>query len=505
MRKALLLLCVSLALSSRAWAGPSSPAAGSPFVEESARLPLLGTVRVYRPQPVSEARGVVLFVSGDGGWKLGVLAMARRLAGTALVVGIPMDEWRKVTERHTGACWYPAGELEAMAQAVEKFYKFPRYLPPILVGYSSGATVVYGSIAQAPAGSFSGSVSLGFCPDLGVRRPICSREVWKPAYDAAKGVSLLPPRADLPRTSAGSPSWITLQGLVDQVCDAHQVLQFVKAIPSARAVPLPKVGHGFGNAKNWGKAFDEAVGSFMQPSSPWRSTNQATTDLSAPAPEAVGRKLDSLGLPLVVSWPKSAKDALIFVSGDGGWMDLDQEVASRLRHAGVAVIGWNSLHYFWEAKQPGRFRDDLERVLAALPVSLRTFAGGFSFGAEVVSVSVSPASQQGGSLSRLGGLILLAPGPYATFEVSPMDWLFSDSSPTRYPVAAALKKMRDRPILCLQPSGGGDSGCPAEPQSNLVRIRMPGSHHFGGNYDALTGHVLDFMRGVRVSAARKKR
>jgi type IV secretory pathway VirJ component len=34
---------------------------------------------------------------------------------------------------------------------------------------------------------------------------------------------------------------------------------------------------------------------------------------------------------------------------------------------------------------------------------------------------------------------------------------------------------------------------------------MPGSHHFGGNYDALTGHVLDFMKGARVSAARKKR
>jgi type IV secretory pathway VirJ component len=503
-RKALLLLGALLSLMSPVWAKQHAPSETPRFVEETAKIPLLGSVRVYRPTEVSEARGVVLFVSGDGGWKLGVLAMARRLAGTALVIGLPMNEWRKIAEKHAGACWYPAGELEAMAQAVEKLYKFPRYIPPILVGYSSGATLVYGSIAQAPAGSFSGSVSLGFCPDLDVRRPFCSHEAWKPSYDGAKGISLLPPRPDLPSAPTGSPSWIALQGLVDQVCDPQQVIQFVKAIPSARAIPLPKVGHGFGNAKNWGQAFDEAVGSFLPPVSPWRLPKPAPSDAAAAAPGEVRSKLDSLDLPLVVSWPKSARQALVFVSGDGGWMELDQEVTSRLRRAGVAVIGWNSLHYFWEAKEPRRFRDDLEQVLGALPPSLPVFAGGFSFGAEVVSVSVSPASAAGG-LARLAGLVLLAPGPYATFEVSPLDWLFSDSSPTRYPVGSALSRIHDRPILCLQPSGEDDSGCPAQSQPNLVRIRMPGSHHFGGNYDALTGHVLDFMKGARVSAARKKR
>src|SRR5262249_59534618 len=131
--------------------------------EEQVPGRLLGKLPVYRPDPVVKARGLVLLVSGDGGWKLGVVGMARRIAGSAVVVGIPMTTWRKMAELHPDSCWYPAGELESIAQAVEKTYRFPRYLPPVLVGYSSGATVVYGALAQAPAGSFPGPPSLGFC------------------------------------------------------------------------------------------------------------------------------------------------------------------------------------------------------------------------------------------------------------------------------------------------------------------------------------------------------
>ncbi len=47
---------------------------------------------------------------------------------------------------------------------------------PILVGYSSGATLVYATLAQAPVGTFKGALSLGFCPDLEWRMPLCRGE-----------------------------------------------------------------------------------------------------------------------------------------------------------------------------------------------------------------------------------------------------------------------------------------------------------------------------------------
>jgi len=496
-RRFLLASGIAFAIASQTFPWAEDGSANSSIVEESVRIPLLGQVAVVRPRDIHKIRGVVLFISGDGGWKLGVVGMARRLGDESLVVGIPMPDWQRIAEKGASACWYPAGELEAMAQAVEKIYKLPRYLPPILVGYSSGATVVYGVLSQAPAGAFAGGVSLGFCPDLDVRRPLCSKGDWHPPFDAKRGMSLLPIRADLPLSASSSPSWIALQGTLDQVCNPEAVASFVAKIPAARAILLPKVGHGFGVTRHWAQQFDEAVGSFLEEGSIWEHPRKAETP-SAPnlAPEAIRDKLDSLDLPLVVSWPRQAESILIFLSGDGGWMELDREVAARLHRDSVAVVGWNTLRYFWEARSPEEFDADLARVIEALPDSLPVFAGGFSFGAEVIPVSLQRQAESSSPVVRLRGLVLLAPGPYATFEVSPLDWIFENDSPTRFPVASALRQEKNVPILCLEPASGEKSGCPTKPQANLHHLRLAGSHHFGGDYGTLAESILKFMRQV---------
>jgi type IV secretory pathway VirJ component len=497
MRRLLLASGITLAMAFQAGARTEDRSADPPFLEESIRIPVLGQVAAVRPRDIRKVRGVVLFISGDGGWKLGVVSMARRLGDEALVVGIPMPEWQRIAEKHPGSCWYPAGELEAMAQAVEKTYKFPRYVSPILVGFSSGATVVYGVLAQAPAGAFAGGVSLGFCPDLDVRRPLCAKGDWHPSFDGKRGASLLPVRPDLPFHASSSPSWIALQGKLDQVCDPEAVERFVARIPAARAILLPKVGHGFGVTRNWAREFDGAVESFLEAGSIWEPPREAEIP-SAPnlAPDDIRNKLDSLDLPLVVSWPRQAESILIFLSGDGGWMELDREVAAHLHRDSVAVVGWNTLRYFWEARSPEQFDVDLSRVIEALPDSLPIFAGGFSFGAEVVPVSLARQTHPSSPVARLGGLVLLAPGPYATFEVSPLDWIFENNSPTRFPVAAALQQEERLPILCLEPASGEKSGCPARPQPNLRHLRMAGSHHFGGDYATLAETILKFVREV---------
>ena len=57
-------------------------------------VPSFGTVTIYAPQGAPKA--VVLFVSGDGGWSLGVVPMAEQLrAAGALVVGIDIRLFMK--------------------------------------------------------------------------------------------------------------------------------------------------------------------------------------------------------------------------------------------------------------------------------------------------------------------------------------------------------------------------------------------------------------------------
>ncbi|MBI3450668.1 MAG: virulence factor family protein [Acidobacteria bacterium] len=480
--------------------------AAAGFVEESMTLPIFGKTTIYRPEPLTRTRGVILFISGDGGWNLGVVDMARRSASRALVVGLSMPVWQKAIEKDPDHCWFPAGELESIAQTVEKTYRLPRYLKPLLVGYSSGATVAYAALAQAPAETFSGAISLGFCDDVDVARPVCGHTGWKPEFVPRKHLSVLPPDPEIAARLNGAPRWIALQGLVDQVCDPNAVGAFAARIPAAKRVDLPKVGHGFSVPRNWGSSFDASVDEMLDPSSPWDPLPESARHVVVNhSPADIQSRLDALDLPLEVQWPTGGAEpaeALIFVSGDGGWADIDQRVATSLASRGIGVVGWNTLRYFWSERTPEAFQADLARVIDALPPEIRVFAGGYSFGAEIMPVAVSRRPRgETGSLSRISGLVLLAPGPFASFEVSPLDWIRTSEAPTRHPVAEAIGATDGIPVLCLTGAEQSESGCPEHPTARVRNVTLAGGHHFGGDYEALSLKIAEFMRTGGAAAA----
>jgi type IV secretory pathway VirJ component len=473
-------------------AAPLLLAAATPStVEETRKLPGFGDVTVYRPKDLANARGVVLFISGDGGWKLGVVDMARFLDDRTIVAGLSMPAWQKRVEAHAGTCWYPAGELEVAAQALEKLYKLPRYVRPILVGYSSGATVVYGALAQAPPTTFRGAVSLGFCPDLEVKRKFCGTNEWRPLWDEKKKQIWLPETSEMTEREGGGDKWIALQGMIDQVCAPPQTVKFVGKVPHSQVVSLDKVGHGFSVPARWKTAFERSVSDLLEPQSvldPLPHTVTEKKGLESPA--EIAAKLESLDLPLTITWPPRAHAIDIFVSGDGGWADLDEGVAQRLAGKGIAVVGWNTLRYFWLEKTPRRFSADLARVVKALPEDLAVFAGGYSFGAETVPIAVAGAADP--ELARIAGLTLLGPGAYAAFEVSPLDWIRTGTQTTEHPVGPAIERA-GRPAICIASADDHESGCPAGPLPGYTRELVSGGHHFGSDYDALASKIAAFV------------
>ncbi|MGY0036185.1 AcvB/VirJ family lysyl-phosphatidylglycerol hydrolase [Pedobacter sp. NJ-S-72] len=107
--------------------------------EESFRYGPFGKITIY--QPVKKPTSVVLFVSGDGGWKDGVINMAQRLAEQgALVLGIDARNYKKALAKRKTDCYYPAADFEQLSLMIQKKYKFSNYTKPVLVGYSYGAT-----------------------------------------------------------------------------------------------------------------------------------------------------------------------------------------------------------------------------------------------------------------------------------------------------------------------------------------------------------------------------
>lgn len=99
--------------------------------EETVEFGRFGKLTLYRntPQPSQ----VVLFVSGDGGWNLGVIDMARSLAGLdALVVGIDITHYLRQLGQSAEACSYPAADFENLSKFIQKKLGFDRYRPPVL-------------------------------------------------------------------------------------------------------------------------------------------------------------------------------------------------------------------------------------------------------------------------------------------------------------------------------------------------------------------------------------
>jgi type IV secretory pathway VirJ component len=448
-----------------------APAIGA-SAEETMSFAPFGPVAIYRSRP--HPSHVVLFVSGDGGWNLGVIDMARALSEEdALVVGIDITRYLKNVEKAKAACAYPAGDLQNLAKFVQKKTGFRNYTLPILVGYSSGATLVYASLAQAPPNTFRGAISLGFCPDLNLTKPFCRGYGLSWVQDPKdSGISFLPAQ------HLESP-WIALQGTIDRVCNADATKDYVKQVPSGEIRLLPKVGHGFSVQRNWMPQFREAFARINQ----------------AAAPEPASSETGLKDLPLVELPAAGEKEFLaVIVSGDGGWASLDRDVGIYLSGIGIPVVGLNSLRYFWTARTPEESSRDLNRILSHYLNAWRKKRAvliGYSFGADVLPFMASrlPAEMRG----RVSGLVLLGPSMAAKFEFHLTDWIGGPGSATGEPVLPELEKIAGPKVLCLAGSEETDSLCQKADRRKIKVELLPGGHHFGRDYERIGGLIAEEM------------
>jgi len=461
MRRALFILLILLLLS---WS--SVLCAG----EETVAFGRFGHVTLYRQSP--KPSQVVLFVSGDGGWNLGVIDMARALASIdALVVGIDITSYLKSLASSGDKCSYCAADFESLSKFVQKKLDFPRYVQPMLVGYSSGATLVYATLVQAPPNTFVGAISLGFCPDLPLTKPLCRGNglEWQPG-PRGKGYSFLP------ATDLQAP-WIAFQGTIDKVCDAGATAAYVKQVKNGEIVLLPEVGHGFSVQRNWMPQFKQAFARLAK--------RQAAVE---------SHEAGELGdLPLVeVPATGSHTDLMaVIVSGDGGWAGIDRQVADVLAGKGVPVVGLNSLAYFWSKRTPDGSARDLERILGyylSRWKKEKAILVGYSLGADVLPFMASRLPRE--LQSRVSLIALLGPGRQVDFEFHLTEWLGSSSDGTTYPLRPEVQKLKGTRLLCFYGEEETDSLCRDLNPALAKGVAMKGAHHFGGNYDAIAEAIL---------------
>ena len=219
----------------------------------------------------------------------------------------------------------------------------------------------------------------------------------------------------------------------------------------------------------------------------------ALTTPAAPDAHAGPVRAEPLAQLPIVAQPTSASgDSLVvFYSGDGGWAGLDRGLTEGLAHAGVPVVGFDSLRYFWNGKSPDQAAADLAEVLEHYMAAWRrdrVILAGYSFGAGALPPIVARLPPE--LRSRIRVVALVGVEPYGDLHFHLGSWL-DRRSPSAYPLAPILAELRDVPIVCIY--GDRDekaTACPTLAPGAVRAIRVSGDHHFAGDYDGLGRTVL---------------
>ncbi len=390
---------------------------------ETLTVPTFGRVMVYAPARAPDQ--VVLFISGDGGWNLGVVSMAERL----------------------------------------------RDLGALVVGYSSGATLAYAALVSAPPGTFAGAISLGFCSDLEIHTSVCQMRGLKTSKAKRVGFDLAPfPGLTVP--------WMVLQGEADQACSPSATRAFVGASGASRLFSLPKVGHGFGVPRNWDPQFVEAYKAVA-------SARPADGGRPGSVPEVA-----DLSLVEVAATVRRDTDLMaILLTGDGGWAEIDKGVAAGLAGAGVPVVGWSSLNYYWTPRTPETATADLARIIehySRVWRKKRVQLIGYSFGADVLPFLVSRLSAE--SRARVAGVSLLGLSDTAAFEFHLASWLGGGGN-QRYQTVPEVERL-NVPVTCVFGADESDSACRSLKGRHVKAVAVGAGHHFGNDYARVVDVIL---------------
>ncbi len=415
----------------------------------------------------------VMLLSGADARTARLAALAQVLvAHGALVVTIDLPKLEQNLAADGDRCVFPDGDLENLSHFVQAYYRLPTYLSPILVGDGEGAAFAYAMLAQAPANTFAGALSMNFRPTLSLRKPLCKGSgVQFRVRGAAAGVELRPARKL-------QGKWIVLQNPAARDYPLAAARAFVAAIPGAELLNVAGEAH----AASPEAGMPEFAAAFAR----------LTPSVQAGAPTAPAVLGDLPVIEMPAQGGASSEFAII-LSGDGGWAGLDKDVAGALVARGIPVVGLDSLRYFWSPRTPQGLASDLDRMIRYYLPRLgkrRVLLIGYSQGADVLPFAVNRLPAPARATVALAAVIGMS--AHAIFEFHVTNWLTDDASgPATQP---EISRIAGLPVLCIYGKDEDDSVCPRLDPTKVHVVEMPGGHHFDGNYAGLAQKILTYAQ-----------
>ncbi|MGF9693416.1 AcvB/VirJ family lysyl-phosphatidylglycerol hydrolase [Rhizobium sp. 0TCS1.26] len=442
---------IATAGSAAAQAQPPA-AAGDPALE----LGMIPTPHIFKP--VGTMKSNIFLLSDADGWNDVEDSQAKALAAKgALVVGIDLPSYIAALNKDEDDCIYMISDVESVAQQVQRSLGSGSYRSPVIAGTGAAGALVLGMIAQSPAATIGEAIAVD--PQAGIT---LTKQLCTPAEKQQDGERII-------------------YGLTEG------------------ALPAPVTIYLSGSADAEGRKHAEA----LQASHPDIDIEEAQGSAADTLAEALTASMDAagsddatLGLPLTIleAAPKLDTMAIVY-SGDGGWRDIDSEVAAALQADGVPVVGVDALRYFWSRKTPDETAADLSRIIRTYRKQWNVshvVLIGYSFGADILPSTFNrlpPADR-----SKVSLLSLLALSHVADFEISVSGWLGGQGDGDGGDPTEALQSIDPKLVQCVYGTEDDDEACKGLAARGVEIIGIEGGHHFDEDYEKLAGYILKGLR-----------
>lgn len=214
----------------------------------------------------------------------------------------------------------------------------------------------------------------------------------------------------------------------------------------------------------------------------------------APLPDAADTAVRAL--PLTEIPAHRAGDAVaVFITGDGGFAELDREVAGVLADSGISVVALDTRAYLWHHRTPEETAADVARIARHYSTRWhreRLLLVGYSHGANLIPFVADhlPADVA----PRIALFAMLGLGPGASFQFHMADLFRDIRRNTDLPVPPQLAKLRGRRMLCIYGADEPRSSCRDADSTLLARHALPGDHHFNRAYRAIGAIIVNAAR-----------
>ena len=467
LRRALLTAC----LLGSAAAGATGPT--------HAAQPMIGSPEIVLPH--SAPTGAVVLFSGTGGWGETERGLARTLAGRGqIVIGVDLPSTLQHMAASANPCVTLIGEVEAVSHQIQRDAKAQAYHFPVLAGMQAGATMALGVAGQASTATIARVLAIDPEPALPGHKPLCSE---LPQTDSTRMSSYALPAGPLPYGVDIVLSTAATAEVRQRATEFAHGRSEIRLSAEPAAAPAQALLHGL----TQDAAQVGAVGGFGV-------AGVAGAELTPSAQTPTELALTLTDLPLIELPVAHPSDTVaILYSGDGGWRDLDKQLAAILQQDGLPVVGVDVLRYFWKQRDPEQCAQDLGRIIETYRHKWgahKVVLIGYSFGADVLPAlynRLAPSAR-----AAVVQISLLGFAASADFEVTVAGWLKQHSG-NALPTLPEVRHIAPQLLQCFYGEDDDESAC-TQIGTDVELIRTTGSHHFDGDYPALARRIMQGLQ-----------